>query len=64
MPIDFSGGQLRGLLGIVVILGLAAALSTRVRHINLRIAASAFALQIIFAIVVLWSPPERPTSAN
>jgi len=63
MSIDFSSGPLRGLLGILVILGLAAALSTRVRGINLRIAASAFALQIIFAIVVLWSPPGKTAIA-
>jgi concentrative nucleoside transporter, CNT family len=63
MPIDISSGQLRGLLGIVVILGLAAALSTRVRRINLRIAASAFALQIIFAILVLWLPVGKSAIA-
>ena len=63
MSIDFSSGQLSGLLGIAVILGLAAALSTRVRSINLRIAASAFALQVIFAIVVLWSPPGKKAIA-
>ncbi|MDP9013022.1 MAG: hypothetical protein M3O41_10275, partial [Pseudomonadota bacterium] len=56
---DFANGPLRGLLGVLVILGLAAALSTRRRGINFRIVASAFALQITFAILVLWFPPGK-----
>jgi CNT family concentrative nucleoside transporter len=56
---DFASGPLRGLLGILVILGLATALSTRRRRINFRIVASAFALQITFAILVLWFPPGK-----
>jgi concentrative nucleoside transporter, CNT family len=56
---DFTSGPLRGLLGILVILGLATALSTRLRCINFRIVASAFALQITFAILVLWFPPGK-----
>jgi CNT family concentrative nucleoside transporter len=63
LPTGFASGHLSGLLGIVVILGLAAALSTRLRHINLRIVASAFALQIIFAILVLWFPPGKTAIA-
>jgi CNT family concentrative nucleoside transporter len=63
LPTGLAGGHLTGLLGIVVILGLAAALSTRLRHINLRIVASAFALQIIFAILVLWFPPGKTAIA-
>jgi CNT family concentrative nucleoside transporter len=60
----FATGPLRGLLGILVILGLAVALSTARRRINLRIVASAFALQIVFAILVLWFPPGKRAIAG
>jgi CNT family concentrative nucleoside transporter len=55
----FAAGPLRGLLGILVILGIAVALSTARRRINLRVVASAFALQITFAVLVLWSSPGK-----
>ena len=44
-----------GLLGIVVILGIAIALSTNRRAINLRIVVAAFALQVVVASVVIYS---------
>lgn len=44
-----------GLLGIVVILGIAVALSTNRRAIKLRIVGSAFALQVVVAAVVIYS---------
>lgn len=60
----FANSPLRGLVGIVVILGLAVALSTARRRINLRIVASAFALQIVFAILVLWTSPGKRALAG
>jgi concentrative nucleoside transporter, CNT family len=56
----FANGPLRGLLGVAVILVLAVALSTRRRHINLRIVA----LQIAFGILVLWSSPGKQAIAG
>jgi CNT family concentrative nucleoside transporter len=52
------------LVGILVILGLAVALSTARRRISVRIVASAFALQIAFAILVLWFPPGKRAIAG
>jgi len=49
------GGKLIGLVGIVVILGIAFALSTNRRAIQLRIVGAAFALQAALAIFVLYS---------
>ena len=60
----FANSPLRGLVGIVVILGLAIALSTARRRINMRIVASAFALQIVFAILVLWTSPGKRALAG
>ena len=44
-----------GLLGIVVILGIALALSTNRKAINLRIVGAAFALQVVVASIVIYS---------
>ena len=41
------------LIGIVVILGIAYALSSRKKHINLRVVGAAFALQALMALLVL-----------
>ena len=45
-----------GIAGIVVILGLAVALSTDRRAIRPRVVASAFALQVGIAVLVLYAP--------
>src|SRR3546814_8325265 len=45
-----------GLAGIVVILGLAVALSTNRRAIRLRVVGAAFALQAGIAVLVLYVP--------
>ena len=45
-----------GIAGILVILGLAVALSTDRRAIRLRVVASAFALQVGIAVLVLYAP--------
>src|SRR5688500_3432993 len=47
---------LLGLAGIVVILGLAFALSTNRQAIRLRVVAAAFALQAAIAVLVLYTP--------
>ena len=47
------------LLGIAMILGVAVLLSTNRRAINLRIVASAFALQVGIAALVLYVPAGR-----
>jgi CNT family concentrative nucleoside transporter len=48
-----------GILGIVVILGLAVLLSTNRRAIRLRVVGAAFALQVIIAVLVLHSTIGR-----
>jgi CNT family concentrative nucleoside transporter len=48
-------GNLIGLLGIVVILGIAYLLSSNRKGINLRIVGAAFALQVIIAVLVIYS---------
>ncbi len=48
-----------GLLGIVVILGIAIALSTNRKAIKLRIVGAAFALQVVVAAVVIYSDIGR-----
>ena len=48
-------GNLIGLLGIVVILGIAYLLSANRKAINLRIVAAAFALQAVIAVLVIYS---------
>lgn len=53
--------RLIGLLGIVVILGLAVLLSTNRRAISVRIVGSAFALQAVVAALVLYLPAGRST---
>ena len=48
-------GNLIGLLGIVVILGIAYLLSSNRKAINLRIVGAAFALQVAIAVFVIYS---------
>jgi CNT family concentrative nucleoside transporter len=48
-------GNLIGLLGIVVILGIAYLLSSNRKAINLRIVGAAFALQVFIAMLVIYS---------
>jgi len=48
-----------GFIGVAVILALAFALSTNRRAINLRVVASAFALQVAIAVLVLHVPAGR-----
>ena len=47
-------GKLIGLVGIAVILGIAALLSTNRKAINLRIVGAAFALQVVIAVFVIY----------
>jgi CNT family concentrative nucleoside transporter len=51
--------RLRGLIGIAVILGLAAVLSERRRAIRWRVVAWGLGLQWVFALLVLWVPQGR-----
>ena len=53
-----------GLAGIAVILGLALLLSTDRRAIRLRVVASAFALQALIAVIVLYWTPGRAALAG
>ncbi|MDX1481451.1 MAG: NupC/NupG family nucleoside CNT transporter [Woeseiaceae bacterium] len=50
---------LTGLLGIVVILGIAVLISTNRKAINLRIVGAAFALQAVIAAFVIYSEPGK-----
>lgn len=52
-------GIATGLVGVGVILALAVLLSTNRRAINLRVVASAFALQVAVAVLVLYAPAGR-----
>ncbi len=52
-------GNLIGLLGIVVILGIAYLLSGNRKAINLRIVGAAFALQAVVAVFVIYSAPGK-----
>ena len=52
-----------GIAGIVVILGIALALSTNRRAIRLRVVGAAFALQAIIAVLVLYVPQGRAVLA-
>lgn len=59
-----SGGlhllsRLRSLLGILVLLAIAFALSNNRRKVKHRIVAWGLGLQLIFAITILWTPPGR-----
>lgn len=49
----------RGLLGIVVFVGLAVALSENRRAIDWRLVVTGLALQLVFAALVLFAPPVR-----
>ncbi len=51
--------NLIGLLGIVVIISIAIALSTNRRAINLRVVGAAFALQVVIALLVLYVDAGR-----
>lgn len=53
-----------GLAGILVILGLALALSTNRRAIRLRVVGAAFALQAAIAVIVLYWSPGRAALAG
>jgi CNT family concentrative nucleoside transporter len=52
-----------GIAGIVVILGIALALSTNRRAIRLRVVGAAFALQAIIAVLVLYVPQGKAVLA-
>lgn len=56
---DPMGDVLWGIGGMVVLVGLAMALSTDRRAINWRIVGSALGLQILFAVLVLFVPWGR-----
>ncbi len=49
------GSNLIGLVGIAVLLGIAYALSTNRKAINLRVVGAAFALQVFIAVMVLYT---------
>ena len=49
------GSNLIGLVGIAVLLGIAFALSTNRKAINLRVVGAAFALQVFIAVMVLYT---------
>jgi CNT family concentrative nucleoside transporter len=53
-----------GIAGIVVILGIAVALSTDRRAIRLRVVGAAFALQSLIAVIVLYWGPGRAALAT
>ena len=52
-------GSWIGLLGIVVVLGIAFLLSGNRKAINLRIVGAAFALQAAVAVFVIYSSPGK-----
>ena len=47
--------KLIGIVGILVILGIAFAASSNRKAVNLRIAGAAFALQVVVAVIVLYT---------
>ena len=49
-----------GLLGIVVLLGIAVAMSNNRKRINLRIVGWGLGLQLIFALFILKTPIGKP----
>ena len=54
-------GDLRGLLGLAVLLLIAVALSRHRRGITWRTVVAALGLQVAFALLVLrWPPAKRP----
>lgn len=60
--VEGSGGllnRLRGLIGIVAILGIATLMSNNRRKIKVRLVAWGLGLQLVFAMVILWTPPGR-----
>ena len=52
------------LFGVALVLLIAFLLSTNKRAISLRVVASAFALQVAFAVIVLYLPPGRAALAT
>jgi concentrative nucleoside transporter, CNT family len=51
--------RLRSFLGLFVIMGIAWALSTNRRAVKLRIVLWGVGMQLLFAVIVLWTPPGR-----
>ncbi len=51
--------RLRGLIGIAAILGIAVLMSNNRKKIKLRLIAWGLGLQVVFAMVILWTPPGR-----
>ncbi len=51
--------RLRGVIGIVAILGIAVLMSNNRKKIKLRMIAWGLGLQITFALIILWTPPGR-----
>ena len=49
-----------GLLGIVVLLGIAVAMSNNRKQINFRIVAWGLGLQLLFALFILKTPIGKP----
>ena len=57
-----SGGaldRLRGIIGIVAILGIAVLMSNDRKKIKPRLIAWGLGLQVAFAMIILWTPPGR-----
>jgi len=60
--VQANGGlldRLRGLIGIVAILGIAVLMSNNRKKIKLGLIAWGLGLQIAFALIILWTPPGR-----
>jgi concentrative nucleoside transporter, CNT family len=51
--------RMRGVLGIAAILGIAVLMSNNRKKIQLRLVAWGLGLQIVFALIILWTPPGR-----
>ncbi|MEE8410222.1 MAG: Na+ dependent nucleoside transporter N-terminal domain-containing protein, partial [Myxococcota bacterium] len=51
--------RLRSLFGIGVLLAIAFALSNNRKRINIRLVAWGIGLQLLFAVIILWTPPGR-----
>ena len=53
------GSRIRSLFGIFVLLGLCYVLSKNRRQVKLGIVGWGLSLQVIFAVLILWTPPGR-----
>jgi concentrative nucleoside transporter, CNT family len=53
------GSRLRSLLGIFVLLGLCYLLSSNRQRVKLAVVGWGIALQVVFAVLILWTPPGR-----